>query len=549
MLTVLGSPPSTLHWGSSESMKDGDEVCSISNPLGQLPGTVSRGIISASRVVRGTKLLEISAAISHGSSGAPVLNARGQVIGIVRSTIEAGQSLNFVTATDAIRNLNNDQVAVADGQALLTPKNIVASAGNSGGARGSMGTPVSLPQISIGQTITWTLTGSDSLYPDTTYYKMYQFTTTPNQEITIDLSSSDFDPVLIVRGEGLAQSIVDDDGGPGCAARVSQAFLARGPYRILVNTTTSPHRQTGRFTLAISQGSQHVQGRGENDCSPAGAAASSVGSQTAVTTIRVGETINGSLTTSDSLYPEISYSKFYHFTAPAARPVTIDLASDDFDPVLIVRGSDLDNSIINDDGGPGCYARVSRTFPSTGPYRILVNTTNTPERQTGRFSLSITDGSKPVQEGSAATADCQTTSAASSSGGGEAGSATHSITVGQTQQGRLTRNDVLLEHDTTYAQPWTIQGRPGQTIPIDLESDAFDSSLFLRGPGISGGRDFQDDDSGGNCHARLTAPFPQSGEYEIVVNTADHYATGAFTLSVTSGSKPKSVARCSRSNQ
>ena len=267
MLTVSGSPPSTLRWGSSESMKDGDEVTVISNPLGQLPGTVSRGIISASRVVRGTKLLQISAAISHGSSGAPVLNARGQVIGIVRSTIEAGQSLNFATATDAIRNLNNDQVAVADGQALLTPKNIVGSAGNSGGgARGSMGTPVSLPQISIGQTITGNLTGSDSLYPDTTYYKMYQFTTTPNQEITIDLSSSDFDPVLIVRGEGLAQSIVDDDGGPGCAARVSQAFPARGPYRILVNTTTSPHRQTGRFTLAISQGIQHVQGRSENDC-------------------------------------------------------------------------------------------------------------------------------------------------------------------------------------------------------------------------------------------------------------------------------------------
>src|SRR6266566_3796567 len=168
MLTVSGRPPVTLRWGASESMKDGDDVTVISNPLGQLPGTVSRGIISASRVVNGTKLLQISAAISHGSSGAPVLNARGQVIGIVRSTIEAGQSLNFATATDAIRNLNNDQVAVADGQALLSSKNIVNAASSSeGGAGGSMGTPVSLPQISIGQTITGNLTGSDSLYPDT----------------------------------------------------------------------------------------------------------------------------------------------------------------------------------------------------------------------------------------------------------------------------------------------------------------------------------------------------------------------------------------------
>ncbi len=241
MLTVTGRPPAALHWGSSESMKDGDEVTGISNPLGQLPGTVSQG----------TKLLQISAAISHGSSGAPVLNARGQVIGIVRSTIEAGQSLNFATATDAIRNLSNDQGAVAEGQALLTPKNT---------ARATMGSVSSLPQISIGQTITGNLSDSDSLYPDTTYYKAYQFMATAGQDVTIDLASSEFDPVIIVSGGGLAQTIVDDDGGPGCASRVSQAFVGRGPYRVLVNTTSHPHRQTGRFSLSITDGSKPVQG-------------------------------------------------------------------------------------------------------------------------------------------------------------------------------------------------------------------------------------------------------------------------------------------------
>ena len=399
MLTVPGTPPVTLRWGSSEAMKDGDDVTVISNPLGELPGTVSRGIISASRVVNGTKLLQISAAISHGSSGAPVLNSRGQVIGIVRSTIEQGQSLNFATATDAIRNLNNDAGAVAEGQALLSSKTVIAASAGAGAARVSPGTAVSLPQISIGQTITGTLSGSDSLYPDTTYFKMYQFMTTPGREITIDLSSNDFDPVLIIRGEGLAKSIVNDDGGPGCASRVSQAFLSSGPYRILVNTTKPPIRQTGRFTLSISDGSKTVQDSSENDCT--------IGNRTA----------------------------------------------------------------------------------------------------------------------------------------------SHSIDVGQSQEGALSRSDVLLNSDSTYAQPWTIQGRAGQTITIDLESDDFDAYLFLRGPGIAGGRDFQDDDSGGNCHARLTATFPQTGAYEIVVNSQEHYATGAFTLSVTSGSKPKSVQRCSRSRQ
>src|SRR5262249_25379126 len=167
MLTVPGTPPVTLRWGSSEATKDGEDVTVISNPLGQLPGTVSRGIISASRVVNGTKLLQISAAISHGSSGAPVLNSRRQVVGIVRTTIEQGQALNFATATDAIRNMNNDAGAVAEGQALLAPKNVVVA--SVGASRVSPGSAVSLPQISVGQTITGTLTAGDSLYPDTTY--------------------------------------------------------------------------------------------------------------------------------------------------------------------------------------------------------------------------------------------------------------------------------------------------------------------------------------------------------------------------------------------
>jgi hypothetical protein len=418
--------------------------------------------------------------------------------------------------------------------------------------------------IEVGQTITGNLSSDDPEFTgDSTYFERWILPVKPNQAFTLDLLSDDFDAYLMLtRGRG--DKLVDnDDGGGGCNARLVYTAQDDHPLRVVVNTASRPRRQTGKFTLRVTEGESTVETKGNCRFTNAAAGGSTQTMQQAtsaqrpagpgapVPTIRVGETVNGTISSSDSLYPDNSYFKFYQFTATAGRPVTIDLSSDDFDPVLIVRGEDLDNSIINDDGGPGCYSRISRTFPSTGPYRILVNTTASPERQTGRFSLSITDGSKPVQEGSAATADCQSSSSSSSSSpsGGGAATASHSIEVGQTQQGTLTRNDVLLTSDSTYAQPWTIQGRAGTTITIDLESDAFDSYLFLRGPGISGGRDFQDDDSGGNCHARLTATFPQTGEYEIVVNTAGHYATGAFSLSVTSGSKPKSVARCTRNSQ
>jgi pre-peptidase len=217
------------------------------------------------------------------------------------------------------------------------------------------------------------------------------------------------------------------------------------------------------------------------------------------------------------------------------------------------RGEKL---VENDDGGGGCNARLVYTATDDHPLRVVVNTASRPPRQTGKFTLKITEGESPTETKGNCRFSAGATASAGAAAGATAASTTRSsasadrvIAVGQTQQGSISRNDVLLTSDSTYAQAWTIQASAGTTVTIDLESDDFDAYLFLRGPGISGGRDFQDDDSGGNCNARLTATFPQTGSYEIDVNTAEHYATGSFTLSVTNGSKPKSVARCNRSSQ
>jgi tetratricopeptide (TPR) repeat protein len=69
----------------------GDVVYVAGNPEG-LEGTFSQGIVSA---LRGTDYVQITAPISHGSSGGPVLNSRGEVIGVAVGAIEEGQNLNF----------------------------------------------------------------------------------------------------------------------------------------------------------------------------------------------------------------------------------------------------------------------------------------------------------------------------------------------------------------------------------------------------------------------------------------------------------------------
>ena len=162
-----------------------------------------------------------------------------------------------------------------------------------------------------------------------------------------------------------------------------------GPFTILVNTTSSPHRQTGRFTLAVSAGLAAVDRPNSGDCQMG------AGNAGALHPIAIGESTSGSLTSSDELYPDTTYYQRWQLTARPGQDVTIDLSSPDFDPVLIVRGA-ADSSIINDDGGPGCASRVAFTARSGGPFTILVNTTSSPIRQTGRFTLSISAGLKAV---------------------------------------------------------------------------------------------------------------------------------------------------------
>jgi hypothetical protein len=77
----------------------GDDVYVAGNPQG-LAGTFTKGIISALRREEG--LIQIDAAISPGSSGGPVVNAYGEVIGIVASTIVGGQNLNFAVRAEAL---------------------------------------------------------------------------------------------------------------------------------------------------------------------------------------------------------------------------------------------------------------------------------------------------------------------------------------------------------------------------------------------------------------------------------------------------------------
>ena len=92
-----------IKFGNVSDLKAGEKVTAIGSPLGEL-NTVSEGIISNASNKRG---IQISASISHGSSGGVLLNNRNKAIGITYATLSDGQNLNYAISIDYLIEMYN----------------------------------------------------------------------------------------------------------------------------------------------------------------------------------------------------------------------------------------------------------------------------------------------------------------------------------------------------------------------------------------------------------------------------------------------------------
>ena len=107
VIKVHGENFHTLALGNSDQVQVGEDVVAIGNPL-SLESTVSNGIVSGIRTseVRGGKFLQVTTPISPGSSGGPLFNMAGEVVGITTLYLEGGENLNFaIPINDAKRLL------------------------------------------------------------------------------------------------------------------------------------------------------------------------------------------------------------------------------------------------------------------------------------------------------------------------------------------------------------------------------------------------------------------------------------------------------------
>ncbi|HEY6186538.1 MAG TPA: tetratricopeptide repeat-containing serine protease family protein [Pyrinomonadaceae bacterium] len=90
--------------------EEGEKIFVIGNPL-RMEGSIADGIVSAVREVPNlARIIQITAPISHGNSGSPLFNMRGEVVGVVTMVVTNGQNINLALAASRLTSLEPEKL-------------------------------------------------------------------------------------------------------------------------------------------------------------------------------------------------------------------------------------------------------------------------------------------------------------------------------------------------------------------------------------------------------------------------------------------------------
>ncbi len=242
--------------------KPGDPIWVIGSPMG-LGGSVSTGVVSALRTLHGRELLQITAPISTGSSGGPILNDEGRVVGVTVSFLEEGQNLNFgVSARDLSALLRS-----APGRFEFPPRSSVRSSreamrgdddpgvSNDYRAIAELAVEIRLDTVARG-----TLVREQDLESDGKYVDLYRFRGLEGERVSVVAISDDFDTYLWVvslddylANENEVWLRDNDDSGEGTNSFLELDLPRTGEYVAAI--TSYEEGATGDYALLLARAS------------------------------------------------------------------------------------------------------------------------------------------------------------------------------------------------------------------------------------------------------------------------------------------------------
>jgi serine protease Do len=252
VLPKLSNPPGGLELSDVEP-EQGQPVVVIGSPQG-LDNTVSDGIVSGRRVIEGEEVIQITAPISPGSSGGPVLDADGAVVGVAVAFFTDGQNLNFAVPARNVLALAGSPPAnlpFPQQSSAAVPPNSTDPPGETAGT--------DFRELSPGRSYRGTLDSGDPVLDDGSHYHAWVFSGNAGDRVTIRMASAEVDAYLVMNCldpdalklgdlESL-QEWRDDDGGGDTNAAITTTLDRTTRY--LVGATTYTGGEVGAYEIRL----------------------------------------------------------------------------------------------------------------------------------------------------------------------------------------------------------------------------------------------------------------------------------------------------------
>jgi hypothetical protein len=231
----------------------GTDIWAFGAPLG-LEGTVSTGNVAAMRTVDERRLMQITAPISPGSSGGPVVDGSGMVVGVVTSMLTEGQNLNFAVPVSRLRDLLRQ-----DRGRIVFPEDMEADELDDNAAGVVFGM-ANADTITLGHSYRGALELGDADVDGPTDF--FVFWGEEGQRVDVRVDSDDFDTVvgMIATCQYAwaedAWFVSNDDDGENTDSRMQETLPSTGLYHLWVGSYDDRY---GRYRLVFDEQREQPQ--------------------------------------------------------------------------------------------------------------------------------------------------------------------------------------------------------------------------------------------------------------------------------------------------
>lgn len=351
-----------------------------------------------------------------------------------------------------------------------------------------------VPTLRKGQAVDARL-GQSSARDDGTPYALYNYRGTPGEYIQIDMSSDDFDTLIVTgensTGSGCNSCRRNDDGGGGTNSRLRQFVPESGQLQI---RATAIGEGMGRYRLQLQ----------------------ALPPPPPVTprALALGSPVSARLGNDSSVDEEGRPFQLWTLQGQPGQNLVLRMESSDLDALLQYgqwQNGRFTSEAEDDDGGRDTNARLRVQLDAQGRGALKAMSFNAEGSGSYTISASVPPAPRPPS--------------------------VVDINIGDSVRGELDEGDQFDEEGENYFDVYRIRGRAGQRVTVQLNSDSFDSVLRW---GVFDGaafiKDAEDDDGGGGTNSRLTVTLDKDGQGRIVVSGLGE-GTGSYTLSVVNAAR------------